>query len=128
MAIPSPCLGEKEKAIIYILSFHQREFSHIFRKVSRFFIKRIFGILILVLTKIMKFMDFTIIIEQDDPSGWHAYCPELVGCHSFGDSPEEAKENLTEAIYAYVLEKNSQQKKIHTKRKFFDHLSVALPA
>jgi len=75
----------------------------------------------------MQFSDFTIIIEQDDPSGWHAYVPDLPGCHSFGDSPQEAKQNIAEAIFAYLLEKKEQKEVIKPKVKFFDHLTVAIP-
>ena len=51
----------------------------------------------------MIFQNFKIFIEKDDPSGWHAHVPELPGCHSFGDTPKEAKENIGEAIWAYQI-------------------------
>ena len=66
------------------------------------------------------FQNFTIVIEADEPSGWHAFVPELPGCHSFGDTPIEAKQNLTEAILAYLIEKKSQNQPIHTKPRFVE--------
>jgi predicted RNase H-like HicB family nuclease len=74
------------------------------------------------------FQNFTIVIEADDPAGWHAFVPELPGCHSFGDTPTEAKESLTEAIYAYLLEQKSQNREVKTQNRFVDHISMAIPA
>ncbi len=76
----------------------------------------------------MSFQNFTIVIEQDEPAGWHAFAPELPGCHSFGDTPIEAKQNLTEAILVYLEEKKAQNEKIETKPRFVDHISMAIPA
>jgi predicted RNase H-like HicB family nuclease len=41
------------------------------------------------------------IIEQDE-HGYYAYCPELKGCHTQGDSIEEAIEHLKEAAELYL--------------------------
>lgn len=43
----------------------------------------------------------TAILERDD-DGVFAYCPELKGCHTQGDSIEEALNNLREAAELYV--------------------------
>ena len=56
------------------------------------------------------------IIFEKDEDGYFAYCPELEGCHSQGDSFEEAMENIKEAIELYletlsVSERNSLQTK-----------------
>jgi len=75
----------------------------------------------------MILQSFTIIIEKDDPHGWHAYVPELSGCHSFGDTPEEAKENISEAIWVYVSEKKEQKEKIPHKTRIVDHMTLAIP-
>jgi predicted RNase H-like HicB family nuclease len=32
----------------------------------------------------------------------HAWAPELPGCHTFGDTPEEALEHLRDAVDLYV--------------------------
>ena len=45
--------------------------------------------------------DFTIVIEPDE-GGFHAFVPVLTGCHSFGETIEEAKNNLAEAIELHV--------------------------
>ena len=43
----------------------------------------------------------TAIIEQDN-DGVFAYCPELKGCHTQGDTVEEALSNLREAAELYL--------------------------
>jgi predicted RNase H-like HicB family nuclease len=49
----------------------------------------------------MSNYDFTIVIEPDEES-FHAFVPVLPGCHSFGESVEEAKKNIAEAIELHV--------------------------
>ena len=43
----------------------------------------------------------SIVIEKDE-CGYYAYCPELDGCHSQGDSLEEVIANIREAIELYL--------------------------
>ena len=40
------------------------------------------------------------VIEKDE-HGYYAYCPELPGCQSQGDTLEEAVANIKEAIELY---------------------------
>ncbi len=42
-----------------------------------------------------------IVIEKDD-LGYYAYCPELEGCQTQGDSFEEVMANIKEAIELYL--------------------------
>lgn len=42
-----------------------------------------------------------VIIEKDE-YGYYAYCPELEGCQSQGDSLEEVTANIKEAVELYV--------------------------
>ncbi len=44
---------------------------------------------------------FTVVIEPDE-HGFHAYVPALPGCHSFGDTVEEAQANIHEAMELHV--------------------------
>jgi predicted RNase H-like HicB family nuclease len=43
----------------------------------------------------------SIIIEEDE-NGFYAFCPELKGCHSQGDTYEESYNNIKEAINLYL--------------------------
>ena len=49
----------------------------------------------------------SVVIEKDD-CGYYAYCPELEGCQTQGDSIEKVMENIKEAIELY-LETLSQE-------------------
>jgi predicted RNase H-like HicB family nuclease len=42
-----------------------------------------------------------VILEKDD-DGYYAYCPELPGCQSEGDTLEEVKTNIQEAVELYL--------------------------
>ncbi|MBA4181100.1 MAG: hypothetical protein C0506_10975 [Anaerolinea sp.] len=44
---------------------------------------------------------FTAVIEPDDDS-FHAYVPALPGCHTFGDTIDEARANLIEAVELHI--------------------------
>jgi len=43
----------------------------------------------------------SVIIEKDE-FGYYAYCPELEGCQSQGDTFEEVLANMKEAIELYL--------------------------
>ncbi len=42
------------------------------------------------------------VIFEKDEHGYFAYCPQLKGCHSQGESFEEANANIREAIELYL--------------------------
>lgn len=46
-------------------------------------------------------MKINVVIEKDE-YGYYAYCPELKGCHTQGDTFEEITENIREAILLYL--------------------------
>ena len=45
---------------------------------------------------------FTVILEREEEGGYHAFCPALKGCHTQGDTLDEALANAREAIEAYL--------------------------
>jgi len=48
-------------------------------------------------------MKWRVILEPDPETGdWAAWCPELPGCTSAGQSQDEAMENVREAIELYL--------------------------
>ena len=53
---------------------------------------------------------YTVILEREGDGGYHAFCPALKGCHTQGDTLEEALTNAKEAIGAYLesLEKHGE--------------------
>lgn len=50
----------------------------------------------------MKIYTFRVIIEPDENNTYHGYVPSLPGCHTWGESIEETKENLKDAIKCHV--------------------------
>ncbi|MFZ1322292.1 MAG: type II toxin-antitoxin system HicB family antitoxin [Ignavibacteria bacterium] len=44
---------------------------------------------------------FSTVIEKDK-FGYYAYCPELKGCHTQGETLEEVNFNIREAIELYL--------------------------
>ena len=44
---------------------------------------------------------FAAVIEKDQ-DGYYAFCPELQGCYTSGDTFEEARDNLADAIRLHV--------------------------
>lgn len=50
----------------------------------------------------MKTYTFRTIIEPDDPKGFHGFVPSLPGLHTCGDTLEEVKINLKDAIKCHV--------------------------
>lgn len=47
-------------------------------------------------------MRYTVIFDAQPGGGYHASCPALPGCHSEGDTLEEAIANIREAITVYL--------------------------
>lgn len=50
----------------------------------------------------MKIYTFRVIIEPDENRTYHGYVPSLSGCHIWGESIEDIKVNLREAIPCHV--------------------------
>jgi len=49
----------------------------------------------------MKTYRFSIVIEKDE-DGYYAFCPELQGCYTQGDTCEEVMENIKDAIRLHL--------------------------
>lgn len=45
---------------------------------------------------------FTVVIEADEAGGYYAFCPPLPGCYSQGDTLEETRANIREAIQCHI--------------------------
>ena len=45
---------------------------------------------------------YTIILEKEEDGGYHAFCPALPGCHSQGDTYDEAIDNIKDAMKLYI--------------------------
>lgn len=49
----------------------------------------------------MKTYRFSVVLEKDK-EGYFAFCPELQGCYTQGDTYEKALENIKDAIRLHV--------------------------
>ncbi|MBI4299440.1 MAG: type II toxin-antitoxin system HicB family antitoxin [Chloroflexi bacterium] len=45
---------------------------------------------------------YTVILEREEGGGYHAFCPALKGCHTQGDTLDDALANIKEAIEVYL--------------------------
>ena len=60
----------------------------------------------------------SIVIEKDD-SGYYAYCPELEGCQTQGDTFEEVMANIKEAIELYLETMSPEEIKASLSKEIF---------
>ena len=57
-------------------------------------------------------MRLEIILEQEKDGGYSVHCPALKGCHSQGETREEALKNIQEAIELYLEVVNEKAVKV----------------
>ncbi|CAD6492698.1 MAG: HicB_like antitoxin of bacterial toxin-antitoxinsystem [Candidatus Argoarchaeum ethanivorans] len=50
----------------------------------------------------IKFYNIQIVIEKEEDNGYYAYSPNLPGCFSNGDTIEETRANMYEAIHLHL--------------------------
>jgi predicted RNase H-like HicB family nuclease len=60
----------------------------------------------------------SIVIEKDE-YGYYAYCPELEGCQTQGDSLDEVLANIKEAIELYLETLSDDQKISFLSKEIF---------
>ena len=56
-------------------------------------------------------MKVTVIIEKDE-FGYYAYCSELKGCHTQGDTLDEVLKNIKEAVELYLETLDEEERRI----------------
>jgi predicted RNase H-like HicB family nuclease len=56
---------------------------------------------------------FAIVVEKDE-QGYFAYCPELQGCYTQGESFEEVIENIRDAIKLHVEDRLADNEPVTT--------------
>ena len=54
-------------------------------------------------------MRYFVLIHQDEDGGFWGECPELPGCFSQGETPEELMSNMKEAIDLYLRESDETE-------------------
>lgn len=75
-------------------------------------------------------MKLQVLIQRDEDGKYIASCPAIKGCHSQGDSYEEALANITEAMelcLEYLEEKNKLEiKELKSYPKFIATEEISL--
>lgn len=59
----------------------------------------------------MKTYRLSVVIEKD-PDGYFAFCPELQGCYTQGETFEEAVEMVRDAIRLHIIDRLEQGEEI----------------
>ena len=73
--------------------------------------------------------DFTIVIEPDQ-EGFHAFVPAVQGCHSHGDTVDEARKNIAEALELHIesMIEDGEEIPIEKEPYFVTRLSIPIAA
>jgi len=63
---------------------------------------------------------FRALIEPEEGGGYHAFVPLLRGLHTFGETLEEAKKNLREALICHIQGLRKDNKPIPKEEDAFE--------
>ena len=76
-----------------------------------------------------KILEYDVIFEEAEEGGYSVSVPSLPGCISEGDTFEEAKNNVTEAIGAYLesLTKDKEEIKSANRNFFIGKIQIPFP-
>lgn len=76
-----------------------------------------------------KILKFNVIFEEDPAGGYIAYAPSLSGCHTQGETLEEAGKNIKEAVEVYLESLNAHHEPIpQEETKVFLGLVAVAPS
>ena len=53
-------------------------------------------------------------VIEKDADGWFAYCPQLQGCYTQGDTYEEAMNNLRDAMRLHIEDRIAEKEPVPT--------------
>lgn len=68
--------------------------------------------------------EFDVVIIEDETDGYVAFVQALPGCHTQGDTLEELRENVKEAIELYIETLTKDEKKELLQQRVVKSLSV----
>lgn len=87
-----------------------------------------FSLSIRIAARYYRDMQYTAIFEAEPEGGYHASCPSLPGCHSEGDTLDEAVANLREAIAVYLESLQAHGESLPVEDILIKPLYIAVPA
>lgn len=71
---------------------------------------------------------YTVVLEREPDGGYHAFCPTMPGCHSEGDTLDEAVANVQEAIALYIESLTAHNEPIPVEDILIKPVDVSVPA
>ena len=74
-----------------------------------------------------QIFSYSIFYEAADEGGYVAIAPSLPGCHTQGDTLEEAEKNIKEAIEVYLESLTDENEPIPLERKSY-YSTIEIPA
>ena len=76
-----------------------------------------------------KILEYDVIFEEADEGGYTVTVPSLSGCISEGDTFEEARKNISEAIEGYLesLAKDKEEIKSANRSFFIGKIQISFP-
>ena len=75
----------------------------------------------------MQHLTYRIIIEPDERNTFHGFAPALPGCHTWGQSIEQTRANMKDAIGAYLRALHADGEAIPEDRGMELFETVAVP-
>lgn len=73
-------------------------------------------------------LSFSVIYEEAPEGGYVVYAPALPGCHTQGETIEEAEKNTREAIELYLESLKAHDEEIPQERRIFQgKIEVSYP-
>ena len=75
----------------------------------------------------MENYEFTVVFEKDEKGRILAICPALQGCYAEGETEEEARANIREAIQAHIESRRKHGDPIYPELRT-EKISIALSA
>ena len=71
-------------------------------------------------------MIFKVVLEQEDDGRYSVHCPAIKGCHSWGNTKQEALENIQEAAIGCLEVLNQKIDKPKKKKKMSEIAEIAV--
>ena len=74
-------------------------------------------------------LNYNVVFQEEPVGGYSVWVPELPGCASQGETLDEAKRNIEEAIGLYLEDAPDEdiRQATRTSRQFFVPITVSLP-
>lgn len=80
-----------------------------------------------MIKKTDKILEYDVVFEEAEEGGYSVFAPSLPGCISEGDTFEEAKKNIADAISLYVKSLAEDREEIVAEKRDFFIGKIQIP-